>query len=181
MDKSHPKTPPWINTHLLLDRATRQTRGIKSPHRLLIMLPDPTGDDLAVYFKPGGLANLEVRSSIVRAQNVMRTSGRSNALVVARTQVGQGTPYSQGLLDCSTEDNQGGIVLSHTVATGPVGRGTAHHPHHDTVGDGLGKGYSQDSKMGNDEDSFGHEAISTSPLFSDKSIPGRCGHDTALG
>ena len=41
MDKSHPTTPPGINTHLLLDRATFQKRGIKSPHRLPIMLPTP--------------------------------------------------------------------------------------------------------------------------------------------
>jgi hypothetical protein len=95
-------------------------------------------------------------------------------------QVGQGTPNSHGHLDRSTEDNQDGIVLSRTVATGPVGRGTAHYPHHDTIGDGLGKGYSQDSEMGDDKDSFGHEAIGTSPLFSDKSIPGGCGQDSAL-
>jgi hypothetical protein len=83
--------------------------------------PKPTGDDLAVYLEPGGLADLEVRSSIVRAQNVMRTSGRSNTHVMARMQVGQGTPRSQGHLDRSTEDNQDGIVLSREVATGPVG------------------------------------------------------------
>ncbi len=99
---------------------------------------------------------------------------------MARTQVGQGTPHSQGHLDRSTEDNQGGIVLSRAVVTGPVRRGTAHRPHHDTIGDSLGKGYSQNSKMGDDEDSFGHEAIGTSPLFSDKSIPGGWGHDSAL-
>ena len=34
--------------------------------------------------------------------------------------------------------------------------------------------------MGDDENSFGHEAIGTSPLVSDKSIPGVCGHDSAL-
>ena len=96
----------------------------------------------------------------------MRTSGRFNAHDVARRQVGQGTPHSQGHLDRSTEDNQDGIVLSRAVATGPVGRGTAHHPHHDTIVDGLGKGYSQDSEMGDDEDSFGQEAIGTSPLIS---------------
>jgi hypothetical protein len=66
------------------------------------------------------------------------------------------------------------------LAMGPVGRGTAHHPHYDIIGDGFGKGYSQDSEMGDDEDSFGHKAIGTSPLVSDKSIPGRCGHDGAL-
>ena len=111
---------------------------------------------------------------------MMRISGRSNAHVVAWTQVGQEPPHSQGHLDRSTDDNQGGIVLSRTIATGPVGRGTVHHPHHDTIGDGLGKVCSQDSKMGDDEDSFGHEAIGTSPLFSDKSIPGGGGHDSAL-
>jgi hypothetical protein len=59
------------------------------------------------------------------------------------------------------------------LALGPVGRGTAHHPNYDIFGDGLGKGYSQDhSEMGDDENSFGHEAIGTSPLVSDKSIPG---------
>ena len=99
--------------------------------------PKPTGDELAVYFEPGGLAKLEVRSSIERAQNVV-------------------------------------------LALGPVGRGTAHHPSNDIFGDSLGKGYSQDSEMGNDENSFGHEAIGTSPLVSDKSVPDRCGRDSAL-
>ena len=99
--------------------------------------PKPTGDELAVYFEPGGLAELEVRSSIEWAQNVV-------------------------------------------LALGPVGRNTAHHPNYDIFGDGLGKGYSQDSEMGDDENSFGHEAIGTSPLVSDKSIPGGCGHDSAL-
>jgi len=41
MVKSHPTTPPRINTHPLLDKAPLQTRGIKSPHRLPIMLPSP--------------------------------------------------------------------------------------------------------------------------------------------
>ncbi len=88
---------------------------------------------------------------------MIRTSGRPNAHVVAWTQVGQGPPHSQGHLDCSAEDDQGGIVLSRAVTTGPVGRGT------DTIGDGPGKGYSQDSKMDDDKESFGHEAIGTSP------------------
>ena len=99
--------------------------------------PKPTGDELAVYFEPGGLAELEVCSSIERAQNVM-------------------------------------------LALGPVGRGTAHHPNYDIFGDGLSKGYSQDPKMGDNENSFGHKAIGTSPLVSDKSIPDGCGHDSAL-
>ncbi len=92
---------------------------------------------MAVYFELGGLAELEVRSSIERAQNVV-------------------------------------------LALGPVGRGTAHHPNYDIFGDGLSKGYSQDPEMGDDENSFGHEAIGTSPLVSDKSIPDGCGHNSAL-
>jgi len=99
--------------------------------------PKPTGDELAIYFEPGGLAELEVRSSIERAQNVV-------------------------------------------LALGPVGCGTAHHPNYGIFGDGLGKGYSQDSEMGDDENSFGHEAIDTSPLVSDKSIPAGCDRDSAL-
>jgi hypothetical protein len=133
MDKSHPMMPPCINIHLLLDRATLQ----KEESSLLTICPlcsQAHGDELAVYFEPGGLAELKVRSSIVRAENVM-------------------------------------------LALGPVGRGTAHHPNYGIIGDGLGKGYSQD---GDDENSFGHEAIGTSPLVSDKSIPGGCGHDSAL-
>jgi hypothetical protein len=66
------------------------------------------------------------------------------------------------------------------LALGPVGRGTAHHPSNDIFGDSLGKGYSQDSEMGDDENSFGHEAIGTSPLVSDKSVPDGCGRDSAL-
>ena len=100
--------------------------------------PKPTGDELAVYFAPGGLAELEVNSSIERAQNVI-------------------------------------------LALGPVRRSTANHPNYDSIGDGLGSGYSQDSEMGDDENSLGHEAIGTSPLVSeDKSIPGRCGRDSTL-
>ena len=61
MVKSHPMTPPRINTHLLLDNAPLQTRGIKSPHHLPIMLPS---SQVMNWQEPGGLAELEVRSSI---------------------------------------------------------------------------------------------------------------------
>ena len=122
----------------------------------------------------------------------MRTSGSSEARAVARTQVGQGTPYYQDHQTCSTGGNQDGIVLSRVlsraVAMEKVGRGTTFHqasqannPRHDTIGiEILDKGYHHDSDMEDDKDTFGHEAVGTSPLFSGKTIPGRSNQDSAL-
>ena len=121
----------------------------------------------------------------------MRTSGSSEARAVARTQVGQGTPYYQDHQTCSTGGNQDGIVLScvlsRAVATEKVGRGItfyqasqANNLRHDTIGiEILHKGYHHDSDMEDDEDTFGHKAVGTSLLFSGKTIPIGSSHEGA--
>ena len=118
----------------------------------------PTGDELATYLEPGGTAEREVRSSIRHARNVVRSTGR--------TRVAQGASRLQDLQARGTATDRDDYILSrvgpHLAKTTPP-RGDG-----DSFDDNSSQGY----EMDDDEDSYGQNAVGTSPLLAGPSPNG---------
>ena len=120
--------------------------------------PKPTGDDLATYLEPGGAAEREVRASVRHAQRVLRSS--------SRTRVEQEAPHLLGHQERGNTDEKDGYAISRV-------------DHGHATMTGLSDDSSQESGIGGDGDSYGHEAFGTSPLLSEQSPDATSGSSTA--
>ena len=127
--------------------------------------PKPTGDDLAAYLEPGGTADLEIQTSILRAQTVIRPLCQTNAPDGVQTRIVQGTPRHKGQQDPCPSNTADDYLLSRAASSGLARDDVVHQP----LDDSLDNGSSRDFEMDDDAASFGHDATGTSPLASDKS------------
>jgi hypothetical protein len=115
------------------------------------------GTALVVYFEPGGEADKELEDTFRQADSVIRTSSAlavdnetsahvqtpaTHSRLMARKQVGKGTPYVSQAPDDAMEEDKDSV-------------------------ENLSDYYNEELDINEGEESFGHDAHGTSPLADD--------------